>query len=138
MTDSINPAISTAKSEPIPIQNNSTLINPTSENIDSEKIDIQPQPEITPDSQNVLSVKPLRQIIKNTSTGLPSVEATSHNNTAKLQKSDFNITSKPTNFLKSQSLQPQFDSTTADNNDIDDSSTAIQPRIENQSQLPQQ
>ncbi|NJN12433.1 MAG: hypothetical protein HC815_32520 [Richelia sp. RM1_1_1] len=138
--ESKKPVFPQTKSEPTPIQNKSTLINLTSEKFDSEKFDIQPQQEIITNSQNFLPVKTSPQIIENTSIVLPSMEATSNDNTTKSQQSDYDITSKPANLPESQSFQPQLNSTSTENISIDRNSTVIQPQLENHTQqtnLPQ-
>ncbi|NJO60533.1 MAG: hypothetical protein HC836_20385 [Richelia sp. RM2_1_2] len=132
--ESKKPVFPQTKSEPTPIQNKSTLINLTSEKFDSEKFDIQPQQEIITNSQNFLPVKTSPQIIENTSIVLPSMEATSNVNIAKLQQSDYDITSKPANLPESQSFQPQLNSTSTENISIDRNSTVIQPQLENHTQ----
>ncbi|MEM1395070.1 MAG: hypothetical protein AAGG00_17620, partial [Cyanobacteria bacterium P01_H01_bin.150] len=57
-------------------------------------------------------------------------------------QSNDNLVESDNQIVQQQSIttsqQPQFDSTTTDNLDIYDSSTVIQPRLDNQSKLPQQ
>jgi len=129
-----NPVFPQTKSEPTSIQNKSTLINLASEKFDSEKFDIQPQQEIITNSENFLPVKTSPQIIENTSIVLPSMEATSNDNTTNSQQSDSNITSKPANLPESQSFQPQLNFTSSENISIDRNSTVIQPQLENHTQ----
>jgi hypothetical protein len=140
LTDSINPVLSQAKSEPNPILNKSNLINPTDENFGSQSNDNSlnnqkqlPQQSL-PESQLVESLSVEENV-------QPNLVQQPISNQDIIQSQPVESQSN-SNSVESQSIttpqQPQFESTTADNVDIDDSSTAIQPQLDNQSQLPKQ
>ncbi len=140
LTDSINPVLSQAKSEPTPISNKSNLINPTDENFGSQSNDNSlnnqkqlPQQSL-PESQLVESLSVEENV-------QPNLVQQPISNQDIIQSQPVESQSN-SNSVESQSIttpqQPQFESTTADNVDIDDSSTAIQPQLDNQSQLPKQ